>query len=277
MTTVGALRVTIRLFAMQRELAGTREVALAIPDGATIEDAWEALVARFPTLAGGRPYVRFARNGAYAEPPTALADGDEVAVIPPVSGGGRAGRVRLLELTGAPIDDARLAALRAAIADPRDGACVTFLGLTRETPGRPAPGQEAEAARHAGKTVERLGYEAFEPLARRVLEEIAGEIETRFGVTRLAIVHRTGEVPVGEASVAIAAGAPHRGEAFEACRYAIEELKARAPIWKAERFADGSVWVGRAARPSAAPSAAPSADLDAVPSARGARHEEEAR
>ena len=249
-STVGArIRVTVRLFAMQRELAGARSLDLELPAAATVEDAWAALAARVPALGAGRPYVRFARNGAYADPSTPLVDGDEVACIPPVSGG--AGRVRLLEVGEARIDEARLATLRVAVADPRDGAVVIFLGVTRETPGTPAPGQEVAAARHAGKRVERLGYEALEPLAERVLGEIAAEIEARFGVTRLAIVHRTGEVPVGEASVAIVVGAPHRGEAFEACRYAIEELKARAPIWKAERFADGSVWVGRPARASA--------------------------
>ena len=121
---------------------------------------------------------------------------------------------------------------------------VVFAGQTRETPGTPAPGQEAEAARFAGQRVEGLSYEAFEPMALAVLEEIAEEIEARFGVRRVAVVHRTGEVGVGETSVLIAVAAAHRAPAFEACRYAIEELKARVPIWKAEHFADGSVWMG---------------------------------
>ena len=102
--------------------------------------------------------------------------------------------------------------------------------------------------RLAGSRVVGLAYEAFEPMVLAVLEAIADEIEARFGVRRLAIVHRVGEVGVGEASVAIVVASPHRAAGFDACRYAIEELKARAPIWKEERYADGSVWVGAPAR-----------------------------
>src|SRR4029079_17566981 len=99
------------------------------------------------------------------------------------------------------------------------------------SPGTPAPGQEAEAARHAGRAVEGLEYEAHEPMAIAVLDQIATEIADRFGVYRVAIVHRTGPVPLGEASVAVVAVSPHRAAAFEAARYAIDETKARAPIW----------------------------------------------
>ena len=123
-----------------------------------------------------------------------------------------------------------------------------FVGQTRESPGTPAPGQEAQAARFAAERVEALSYEAFAPMALAVLGTIADEIEERFGVRRLAILHRVGEVPLADASVVIAAAAGHRGAAFDACRYAIEELKARAPIWKSERFASGSVWLGAPAR-----------------------------
>ncbi len=160
--------------------------------------------------------------------------------------------VREFRLTESGIDDGALRDLEAAVRTPRDGAVVTFVGRTRETPGTPAPGEEAEAERHAGQHVLALDYEAYEPLARRVMEEIAGEVELRFGIRRIGIVHRTGEVPLGEASVAIVVSAPHRGPAFEACRYAIDELKARAPIWKSERFADGAVWIGQPARTAAA-------------------------
>nr|MBA2372841.1 molybdenum cofactor biosynthesis protein MoaE [Chloroflexota bacterium] len=131
---------------------------------------------------------------------------------------------------------------------PGDGAVVAFVGRTRATPGTPAPGQEAAAARHAGRTVDALDYEAHEPMAVTMLDLIADEIAERFGVRRVAIVHRTGEVPLGESSVAVVAVAAHRDAAFEAARYAIDETKARAPIWKAERFADGHVWIGQPAR-----------------------------
>jgi molybdopterin synthase catalytic subunit len=239
-----AVRIRIRLFAVQRELAGTREVAVELADGATVEDAWLALVERHPVLAPGRPSVRFARNGAYADADTALEGGDEVAMIPPVSGGSG---TRVLELRDA-LDAGILVELAGRLADPGDGAVVGFLGRTRETPGTPAPGQEAEAARHAGRSVESLEYEAHETMALATLTAIADEIEARFGVTGVAIVHRTGAVPVGEVSIAVMAVSPHRAAAFEAARYAIDETKARAPIWKAERFADGHVWIGHPAR-----------------------------
>jgi molybdopterin synthase catalytic subunit len=272
---------------MQRELAGTRELSLELPGGATIEDAWSALVERFPGLAPGRVSVRFARNGAYAGPETPLADGDEVAMIPPVSGGSddaaskagasaeaasKAGTSaeggsavaahaepafaeglstrRIIELRSVPLGPAILEELAARIATPEDGAVVGFLGVTRRSPGTPAPGQEAEAARHAGRSVESLEYEAHPTMALAVIGDIADEIEARFGVTGIAIVHREGVVPLGEASVAIVACAPHRDAAFDAARYAIDETKARAPIWKAERFTDGKVWIGEPARES---------------------------
>lgn len=247
------MNIRARLFAVQRELAGTREVRLELPDGATVDEAWANLVMRFPVLAPGRPYVRFARNGEYVEPATGLREGDEVAVIPPVSGGESIPAMRHLELTDRPIDDAVLAELRHAVTHRGAGAIVSFLGVTRVTAGTPAPGEEAEAARHVGQDVLGLDYEAYDTLARRVMAELADEVERLHGVRRVAIVHRLGEVPVGEPSVAIVAAAAHRDAAFAAARYLIDELKARAPIWKAERFADGSVWIGEPARPTVRP------------------------
>lgn len=251
------MRIRVRLFALQRELAGTRNLELELPDGATVEAGWQALVARHPVLAPGRPAMRFARNGAYADEDERLADGDELACIPPVSGGaegpdsGRAGSARpgrLLELRSEPFGTAIVEELTGRLATPADGAVVAFLGRTRITPGTPAPDQLAEAARHAGRDVETLEYEAHESMALGVLADIADEIAARFGVERLAIVHRTGDVPLGEPSVAVVAVSPHRGAAFDAARYAIDETKARAPIWKAERYADGHVWTGAPAR-----------------------------
>ena len=248
------ITVRVRLFAIQRELAGAREVPLTLGDGASIDDGWTALVVRFPVLAPGRSSVRFARNGAYADPTEPLADGDELAIIPPVSGGGRTepGAIRILELRADPFGSDVLAELADRLASPEDGAVVGFIGRTRVTPGTPAPGQEAEAARHAGRAVQALDYEAHEAMVDTILGQIADEVAERFGVERLAIVHRTGEVPLGEASVAIVAVSPHRDAAFLAAKYAIDETKARAPIWKAEHFADGHVWIGDVAR-SAAP------------------------
>jgi molybdopterin synthase catalytic subunit len=251
--TSDRLRIRVRLFAIQRELAGTREVALELPLGSTVEDAWAAVVARHPALGPGRPSVRFARNGDYADATTALAEGDEVAFIPPVSGGDGTSAVRgmgrrVLEIVDGSFSRTILADLEDRLATPEDGAVVAFIGRTRVSPGTPAPGQEVEAARHAGRSVDSLSYEAHETMAIGVLEAIADEIVDRFGVERVAIVHRTGDVPLGEASIAVVAVAPHRDAAFLAARYAIDETKARAPIWKAERFADGHVWIGEPAR-----------------------------
>jgi molybdopterin synthase catalytic subunit len=253
---IAPLRIRVRLFAMQRETAGMRELRIEVPLGSTVDDAWNAVVETIPALAPGRSSLRFAVNGAYADDDRPLEDGDEVACIPPVSGGaggaeaaGEARRILRLEADPLPRDlGSRLAD---ELATDEDGGVVVFVGRTRVTPGSPAPGQEAEAARHAGRDVEELDYEAFEPMAIDVLGTIADEIEARFGVRRIAIVHRTGVVPLGEASIVVVAVASHRDAAFAAARYAIDETKARAPIWKAERFRDGVVWIGEPARTAA--------------------------
>jgi len=244
------MRITVRLFALQRAQTGLRAYELELPDGADVAAAWTALVAELPVVAGAEGSARFARNGTYVGASEPLADGDELAVIPPVAGGAEASGepFRRLEIREASLDDGLLEELRETVATPADGAVAMFIGQTRESPGTPAPGQEAEAARFAGQHVSGLTYEAFEPMVLSVLAEIADEIEARFDVRRLAIVHRVGEVVVGESSVVIVTAAPHREKAFEACRYAIDELKARAPIWKAERFAGGDVWMGSPAR-----------------------------
>jgi molybdopterin synthase catalytic subunit/molybdopterin converting factor small subunit len=238
------MRVTIRLFAMQREQLGWKQRDFEMAEGSTIEDAWAQLVRGFPDLASAASSIRFARNGVYADRSERLSDGDELALIPPVAGGGPRRRI---ELWTEPFPADLETQLREAVATTADGAVVSFVGRTRETPGTPAPGEQPPEG-IAGQVVEGLAYETLEPMALMVLSAIADEIAERFGVERVAIVHRTGEVPLGEPSVLIVAAAEHRGAAFDACRYAIEELKARAPIWKQERYRDGSVWVGAPAR-----------------------------
>jgi molybdopterin synthase catalytic subunit len=246
------IHVRVRLFAMHRELAGTREVALEMTPGATVEDAWRALVDRVPALAPGRPTVRFAVDGAYADADAPLPDGAELAVVPPVSGGAGDGE-RILEIREEAFGLEVLAELGERLATPADGAVATFVGRTRESPGTAAPGQEAAAAAFAGERVTSLEYEAHETMAIRILGDIADEIRERFGVTRIAIVHRVGAVPLGETSVAVVACSPHRDAAFDPARYAIDETKSRAPIWKAEQFASGHVWIGEPARTGPGP------------------------
>ena len=238
--------IRVKLFAMLRQQAGWRERSLHVSEGSTAADAWRLLTDEFPVLLGATASVRFALNGAYSGPADRLHEGDELAVIPPVAGGAQG--LRWLAISPDPLDARLLADLRAKVPTSADGALVLFVGQTRDSPGTPAPGQEEAARDVHGQAVEALDYEAFDEMALTILDAIAREIEQRFGVTRLAIIHRTGRVAMGEASVVICAAAPHRAAAFEAARYAIEELKARAPIWKSELFADGSVWLGTPAR-----------------------------
>ncbi len=212
------MQVTIRTFAILRELSADR-VAIDLPPAARLEDAWAALADRFPGLQGHRPFVRPARAGAYAAWDAPLADGDEVAFLPPVSGGST------MSLTDGPID---VAALEAALARPGHGAVVTFVGRARDTADD-------------GRGVLALEYEAYPEMAIAVMSEIALEAESRWAAA-VAVAHRTGIVPIGEAAVAIVTAAAHRAEAYEANRYVIEAIKERLPIWKRERFADGTEW-----------------------------------
>jgi len=232
---------------MQRQQLGWRDRTIEVADASTISDAWQSLVVSYPVLADASSSIRFARNGAYADAGERLADGDELALIPPVAGGS-VESYRRIELWSEPFPEPLVAELRAAVSSAADGAVIVFLGQTRESAGTPAPGQAAPATSERTGAVERLEYEAFDTMALSILDTIADEIEMRFGVRRLAILHRTGEVPLETASVIIAVASEHRGAAFDACRYAIDELKARAPIWKQERFADGSVWIGQPPR-----------------------------
>jgi molybdopterin synthase catalytic subunit len=212
------MRVRVRCFASLRELALDRgELELAA--GARVEDAWSALVGRYPALEPHRSFTRPARNGAYAEWSATLADGDEVAFLPPVSGGATT------RLTEGPID---VAELEASVAENVHGAIVTFVGRARATS-------------EDGREVVELEYEVFPELAAAVLEQVASEAEDRWGAS-VAVAHRHGIVPIGEAAVAIVTVAPHRGEAYEANRFVIEQIKSRLPIWKRERFPDGREW-----------------------------------
>jgi molybdopterin synthase catalytic subunit len=199
--------VTVRLFAGLRERAGADRVELELPDDARASDVLAAM-----GLEPGQCIVALDRE--YAPPDAPVRADQEVALIPPVSGG--AGAVRLADVSTDPLDLARVAE---AVRDPRAGAVVCFEGVTRE--------------------VEALDYEAYAEMAREKLVAIGEEEAARHGLCAVALVHRVGRVPLSEPSVIVAASAPHRGEAFAGARALIDRVKAEAPIWKVELTADG--------------------------------------
>ncbi len=212
------MRVVIRLFAGLRERAGTGRAEVELPDGARAEDVWSALSAKL----GDRPDgVVVAVNRRYVADDEPLREGDEVALIPPVSGGG-------FRLTEDPID---LNAVVAEVADARAGAIATFIGTTR--------------LESRGRAVLHLDYDAYGGMAEAVMADIAAELEGRYDVCAIAMAHRVGRVGIGETSVAVAVSAPHRAAALAACRDAIDALKERAPVWKKEVYEGGEEWIGR--------------------------------
>ena len=215
------MHVRARCFATLRELSAARS-DLDLVAGASVSDAWDALVSRHPGLAAHQPYTQPARNGIAVSWDEPLAEGDEVAFLPPVSGGSDRPRVGL---TDGPIDVEALE----RIAGMAHGAVVTFVGRARNRADD-------------GREVLELEYEAYPEMADAVLRAVAAEVADRWPDCALAVVHRTGAVPIGEAAVAIVTAAPHRADAYEANRYVIEAIKQRLPIWKLERFADGTQW-----------------------------------
>ena len=198
------MHVRVRLFAILRERAGTNELELELPDGALVRDALE----RMRSLTDGVRVV-LAVNHEYAEEDVVLHGGDEVALIPPVSGGST--RARHARVTSEPLTPE---ALMRSVRDPRAGAVVTFEGVTREVP--------------------ELDYEAYVPMAERKIAEIVAAAIERHGLCAAAAEHRVGIVPLSEPSVAVAASAPHRGAAFAGAREIIDRIKAETPIWKKE-------------------------------------------
>jgi MoaE-MoaD fusion protein len=210
------VRVVVKLFAGLRERAGTGELRVELREGASVGEVWGAL-----GLGEEPPGLLYAVNKNYAGRNRALADGDEVALIPPVSGGA-------FRLSEAPLD---LAAAVAEVADDRAGAIATFVGTTR--------------VESRGRTVLHLEYEAYEGMAERVMEELGASLQARYRLCRVAIHHRTGRVGIGEQSVVIAVSAPHRHHALSACRDAIDTLKETVPLWKKEVYEGGEEWIGR--------------------------------
>jgi MoaE-MoaD fusion protein len=207
----------VRFFAALRERVGAPERELDLDAGARAGDVWAAV----PELGAEPPGVLYALNQEYVAADAELADGDELALIPPVSGGD-------IRLTADPID---LALVAAEVADDRAGAIATFLGTTR--------------VQSRGRTVTHLEYEAYEGMAERELERIARSLKQRYDLCEIAIAHRVGRVGIGETSVAIAVSAPHRADALAACKDAIDTLKETVPLWKKEVYEGGEEWIGK--------------------------------
>jgi molybdopterin synthase catalytic subunit len=205
--------VRVRLFAGLRERAGWSQRDV---EAATVGDIWRAL-----ELGDEPPGLLYAVNKEYATADRALADGDEVALIPPVSGGAFLLSEDPLSLDRV-VDEVR---------DEQAGAIATFTGTTR--------------IQSRGRTVTHLDYEAYEGMAERVMAEIAEGLQARYELSAVAIHHRVGRVGIGETSVVIAVSAPHRQDALAACKDAIDELKERVPLWKKEVYSDGEEWIGR--------------------------------
>ncbi|MBX5482145.1 MAG: molybdenum cofactor biosynthesis protein MoaE [Myxococcaceae bacterium] len=218
--------LTVLYFAVARERAGTAREMLTLPPGATVADLLDALCSRHAALGPLRPHLRVAINEEFARgPEVRIPDGAEVALIPPVSGG--AGADLVFRITDQPLS---LDEVVRAVSSKGMGGVVTFTGVVRdETKGR---------------RVVKLEYEAYASMAERKLAAIGAEVSARWPGAKVAIAHRVGTLQPSELAVVIAAAAPHRDAAFQACRHAIERLKQDAPIWKKEFFEDGVVWVG---------------------------------
>jgi molybdopterin converting factor subunit 1 len=218
------MRVRVLFFGVLKDITGCAEEALEVPDGTTLAGVFAIYSQRFETLGERRSSTLFARNQEFANADTVLTDDDEVAFLPPVSGGSGGGHV--FRITRERIDSRALAEI---LQRPEDGAVVIFEGVVRNN--------------SQGRPTTYLEYECYEEMARARMKQIGCEISEQFAIGRIGMLHRLGRLEIGEASVAVVATAPHRKAAFDAAFEAINRLKREVPIWKKEFFADGAVWV----------------------------------
>lgn len=215
--------IDVRYFAIIREIVGLSAERREVPEGTTAGDIFTQLIRENPQLERLRPVTMLMVNKSYVTHGHELQNGDELALIPPVSGGDQP-RFRVQP----EVLDPRIT--ESLVAHPGAGAIATFIGTVRDH-GR-------------GRAVTHLEYEAYAPAAELTMAQIGDEIRERWAIDHVAIVHRVGSLAVGEASVVISVASAHRDAAFEACRYAIERIKEIVPIWKKEHYADGAAWVG---------------------------------
>ena len=215
------MQLVVKLFGPVREAAGVKELCVALPGGARVQDLRDLLARDHPIFEQLGDRLAAAVNFNVVSHDAVLREGDEVAFLPPVAGGSGA-----CWISDEPLD---VGAVVAKVSGSGMGGIVTFLGAVRD---------EAR-----GRAIQHLEYEAYLGMAEREMDKIVAEVAERWPGTRLAIAHRVGHLAVGELAVVIAAAAPHRPEAFAACRYAIDTLKETVPIWKKEFAADGDCWV----------------------------------
>ena len=227
-----AIRVRVRFFARLRELVGVEVMPVETPAGSRVTDVYEAMRVAYPSLPP-RESVRAALNQEFADWAATVAEGDEVAFIPPVSGGAHKVGI-VFELTTDPLDARRL---EAAVAHAGAGAICTFTGIVRDN--------------SRGRSVTELDYEAYTEMATAEMRKIGDEIGERWPEARVAMAHRTGKLQIGDASVVVSVSCPHRAEAIAACKWGIDRLKDSVPIWKKEYAADGTYWIeGDEAKPT---------------------------
>ena len=227
------MRVRVLFFGVLRDIVGLREESVEVPDGGRLEAVYEIYAARHPALRGMSRSLVLALNQKFSDLSAPLAEGDEVAFLPPVSGGSGVFLRQIADpeghffaLTREPIDSRWLAG---KMQRDEDGGVVTFEGVTRNNT--------------KGRATRYLEYECYEAMAIQMMAEIGREIARARAIGRIGMIHRLGRLEIGEASVAIVAAAPHRKPAFEAALEGIDKLKKLVPIWKKEYFADGEVWV----------------------------------
>lgn len=215
------MRVTVKLFGSLRESLGEKELALDVPDGTQVSALRDLLAERHPLFERLGPRIAVSVNLEVAALEHELSEGDEVAFLPPVAGG-----IGTCTISEQPLVESEVVA---RVAGRDAGGVVSFVGNVRD---------------HArGQSIRFLEYEAYPEMAEREMQKIADEAARRWPGTRVAIAHRTGHLEIGDAAVVVVACAPHRGEAFEACRYAIDTLKVTVPIWKKEVAESGEYWV----------------------------------
>jgi MoaE-MoaD fusion protein len=226
------MRVRVLFFGILKDVVGEASAGLEVPEDATLATVFESFAGRFPALRQMARSIVVARNREFADPSVRLAEGDEVAFLPPVSGGAAtecwesSDGGHWFGLTRHAIDTR---ALIARLLTGAEGAVVTFEGVVRNNTN--------------GRSTLCLDYEAYEPMALSTMSKIGKEIAASFPITRIAMAHRLGRMLIGETSVAVIVTAPHRRPAFEAALEGIDRLKRLVPIWKKEHFADGAVWV----------------------------------